>query len=73
MLYNRQRRHLRLTMSKAIDTVLHKHRLQNCRTYKTPAEEFDGNFGEPNETFDIRGIFGSLQYIQSMGRPDISY
>jgi len=71
--YDRKKRWLRISMGDAIEKVLKKFNMHDCRAVSTPCERSILKEGAPNETFPIRQLVGSLQYIATTCRCDIVF
>lgn len=66
--------YLRISQSSAIDKILSKFNMNNCKGSKTPME-YNFQFDETEEKVLVpyRELIGSLMYLSTMTRPDISY
>ena len=72
--YNRGKRQLSITMEPAIDKLLKQFNMADCKSVATPCVvSNDLSAGKPNTHFPIRQAVGSLLYIATVCRCDISY
>ena len=64
-----------LNMPGAVDRLLSKFNMSDCRSFATPSDPNLSRITESpsNDTFPIRSLVGGLQYCSSICRPDIAF
>jgi hypothetical protein len=76
LMYNREDRRMEINAESAIDTILKKFRMENCRALLVPIVKNQTKMkdaDEPDLNFPIRSLVGSLQYVAGLCRPDTSF
>jgi hypothetical protein len=72
--YHRESKTMTMCMDKAIQKLLKKFNMENCRSVATPVmPSMEATEGKENLTFPLRAMVGGLLYVAVMARPDISY
>ncbi len=73
--YDHKARKMSITMRGAIEKLLTKFNMQDAKPVATPCvrEAHDKKDSPKNDKFPFRQLVGSLLYIASIARPDISY
>ena len=70
--YIPKRRWMKLSMEGSIKKILTKFKMENAKARSTPCVNSSLDEGR-DSTFPLRELVGALQYVQSMGRPDVSF
>jgi hypothetical protein len=76
LMYNREDRRMEIGAGSAIDTILKKFRMENCKVLLVPVvknQTRGKDADEPDLNFPIRSLVGSLQYVAGLCRPDTSF
>ena len=63
---------MKLSMEDSITKILKKFNMSECKGVSAPCITSPLDAGKPSK-FPMRELVGALQYVQSMGRPDISF
>jgi len=72
--YNRDRRWCKISMEDAVDRLLKKFNMADCKSVATPCmHDNDLSQGKEVTTFPIRQLVGGLLYVAVITRPDISF
>ena len=76
LVYNRERRYMKIHMAGAIDRMLKKFNLETIRIVSSPCVRSSPEGAKEDKednAFPIRSLVGSLQYVATIARPDIQF
>ncbi len=71
--YNAQEGYMKISAESAIDKLLKKFNMTDCRPLTSPVVAQGPIESPPNTTFPLRTLVGSLLYLSTTCRPDIAF
>eukprot|EP00392_Amoebophrya_sp_AT5.2_P003651 g3656.t1 len=71
--YNREERWVKMSIAQAVDKMLKKFNVVDCKPVSTPCVAGDLTQGEKATNFPLRSLVGGLQYVGHQVRPDIVF
>jgi hypothetical protein len=74
LLFNRNKRFMKIHMKSYIEKMLAKFNMVGCKPANSPCAPYaDLSLGKVDEKFPMRQLVGSILWLSTMCRPDVSY